>query len=183
MAPPLHCSVFFLVRRLHIRTFEVCLSPSDVVSPWLKFQTKTDCIPQHPYYMYVNYLAPCYAVDWHMGPSLHCYAFVQVGRWSWILGNLGCIWSEWYCKVRSWGSKQTETVSHSIHIICKHTKCFSTLPWCGWAYGSILTLLHMCSWGCIMKLGCVWLSLCDDVRSCLGLFTSTDCVPHPYHIS
>jgi len=56
--------------------------------------------------------------------------------WGWVILYCPC-----------WSSKQTQIASHSIHIICKCAKCFSTLLCCGLSYGSILTLLRFFAGG------------------------------------
>ena len=52
--------------------------------------------------------------------------------------------------VMSWLRLQTP-VDCIPHTNPMYTKCFSTLICCEWAYGSTLTLLRLCRWGCILR--------------------------------
>ena len=68
------------------------------------------------------------------------------------------------------------------HPYWMYAKCFGTLIWCEWSYGSILTLLGICAgW----EIGFVFLGVdlrqSDVVMSWLRLHKQApDCIPHPY---
>ena len=61
-----------------------------------------------------------------------------------------------------------------------YAKCFGTLIWCEWPYGSTLTLLGLCRWGADLGFLGVDLSPSDVVMSWLRLQQASDCIPHPY---
>ena len=64
-----------------------------------------------------------------------------------------------------------------------YSKCLRTLICCGWAYGSILILLHQSSrLGLDVDVGYlgVDLSLSDDVMPRWRLKPPMGCIPHPY---
>jgi len=66
------------------------------------------------------------------------------------------------------------------HPYWMYTKCFSTLRFCGWAYGcTLMPHRYMSRWGGFWENG-VWLSLYDIAVSWLRLKTPIDCIPHPY---
>jgi hypothetical protein len=80
----------------------VCSSLTDIVRSMLRLQTNTDCIPQHQYHMIniQSVLAPCYVVDGHMGPPLHCYTCAARGAW-WFLDVWLCVKPMQWCKIMS----------------------------------------------------------------------------------
>ena len=112
---------------------------------------------------------------WAHGCTL---TLLRLCRWGWNFAILGT-WLSLSDVVRSWLRLQSpvDYIPLPYHI---YTKCFSTLIYCGWAYGSTLTLLRLCRWGWIFtKLG-TWLSPSDVVRSWLRLQSPVDCISHPY---
>jgi hypothetical protein len=143
----------------------------------LRLQSPVDCIP-HPYHIYTK----CFSTLLYCGWAHECtLTLLCLCRWEWIFGKLGT-WLSPSDVVRSRFKLQTPVylIPHPYHI---YTKCFSTLIYCGWAHGCILTLLRLCRWGWIFaKLG-KWLSPSDVVGSWLRLRSPVDCIPHPYHIN
>jgi hypothetical protein len=81
----------------------------------------------------------------------------------------------------SWLRLQTrlECIPHPCHM---YTKCFSTLICCGWAYGSALTLLHLCRSGVDLRKIGLSPSTSDVVLSWLRQQTHLECIPHPCHM-
>ncbi len=64
------------------------------------------------------------------------------------------------------------------HSYWMYTKCFGSLRWCEWAYGSTLTLLSLCRWGDDFVFLGVDLSLSDVVMSWLRLQEASDGTSH-----
>ena len=114
---------------------------------------------------------------WAYGCTL---TLLRMCRWGWILGKLGA-WLSPSDAVRSWLRLQSpvDCIPHPYHI---YTKCFSTLIYCGWAYGPTLTLLRLCRSGVDFRIIGVGPSPSDVVMSWLRLQTPMDCIPHPYHM-
>ena len=83
--------------------------------------------------------------------------------------------------VMSWLRLQTclDCIPHLYHM---YTQCFSTLICCGWAYGSALTLLHLCRSGVDFRKIGLSPSPSDVVMSRLMLQTHLESTPHPCHM-
>ncbi len=81
----------------------------------------------------------------------------------------------------SWSRLQTclECIQHPYHM---YTQCFNTLICLGWAYGSALTLLHLCRSGVEFRKIGLSPSPSDVVMSWLRLQTHLESIPHPYHM-
>jgi hypothetical protein len=81
--------------------------------------------------------------------------------------------------VMSWLRLQhaSDWISHPYWV---YTKCFGTLIWCEWTYGSTLTLLGLCRWGVGFGVLGADLSPSDVVMSLLRLQHASDWIPHPY---
>jgi hypothetical protein len=83
--------------------------------------------------------ASLYAVDGHMGVFLHCYTCAVVGP---IMEILGMIEPQWLFSIMveavnlCWGLHPTSTLME--YEMFEHLYIC-----CGWAYGSILTLLYL----------------------------------------
>ena len=151
-------------------------SPSDVVMSWLRLQTHLECIP-HPCHMYTQCFSTLICRGWAYGCTLTLLRLCRSGGEFWIIGvgrslsNAGM----------SWLRLQThlESTPHPCHM---YTKCFSTLICCGWAYGSALTLLHLCRSGVDLRKIGLSPSPSDVVLSWLRLQTHLECIPHPFHM-
>jgi hypothetical protein len=83
--------------------------------------------------------------------------------------------------VISWLRLQTclDYIPHPCHM---YTQCFNTLICCGWAYGSTLTLLRLCSSGVDIRKIELSPSPSDGVMSWLRLQIRLECIPHPCHM-
>ncbi len=115
-----------------------------------------------------------------MGIWVHPYTVTPLQVGGRFLDNWGRSEPEWCYNVMSDASNPMDCIPHPYHI---YTKSFSTLIWCGWAYGSTLTLLCRCRSGVnFWKIG-AGLSPSDVAMSWLMLQTPVDCIPHPYHIN
>ena len=123
------------------RKIGVGRSLSDVIMSWLRLQTRTDCIP-HPNHMYTKYFSILLSCGWAYGSARTLLLFCQVGQ---DFGKIRVRLSP-SDVVRSCFRLQNrlECIQHPYYM---YTKCFITLICCGWAYGSALTLLHLCRSG------------------------------------
>ena len=83
--------------------------------------------------------------------------------------------------VISWLRLQTclNYIPHPCHM---YTQCFNTLICCGWAYGSTLTLLRLCSSGVDFRKIELSPSPSDVVMSWLRLQTRLEYIPNPCHL-
>jgi hypothetical protein len=140
MGPPLHCYTCagqgWILGKLGMSP-----SPSDVVMSWLRLQTHLDCIP-HPCHMYTKCFSTLICCGWAYGSALTLLCLCRLGvdfRKIYVGPSPSDV-------VMSWLRLQThmDCIPHPCHM---YTKCFSTLICCGWAYGSALTLLHLCRSG------------------------------------
>jgi hypothetical protein len=81
--------------------------------------------------------------------------------------------------VMSWLRLQ-QALDWTPHPYWMYAKCFGTLIWCEWAYGSTLTLISLCRWGADLVFFGVDLSPSDVVMSWSRLQQASDWIPHPY---
>jgi len=146
------------------------------MSWWLRLQTPMDCIP-HPYCMYTKCFSTLICCGWAYGYTLTLLRRCRSGVDLWKIGA-GLSPSD---VVMSWLMLQTpvDCIPHPYHV---YKQCFSTLICCEWAYGSTLTLLHLCWSGVNFRKIGVGLSPSVVVMSWLRLQTPIDCIPHPYHM-
>jgi len=70
-------------------------SPSDIEMSWFLLQAHLECFP-HPYHIYRKCLAPWYAMDVHMGGSLHCCVCSAMDG---FLDDGGMTKHKWCCNV------------------------------------------------------------------------------------
>jgi hypothetical protein len=117
------------------------MSDVDVVMSWLRLQNHLECIT-HPCHLYTKCLITLICRGWAYGCALTLLRLCRSGVDFRKIGE-GQSLSD---VVISWLRLQTclECIPHPCHM---YTKCFSTLICCGWAYGSTLTLLCLCSSG------------------------------------
>ncbi len=152
------------------------MSPSDVVRSCLRLQNCLECI-QHPYHMYTKCFITLICCGWGYGSALTPLCLSRSGV---EFRKIGVGWSL-SDVVMSWLRLQTclECIPHPCHM---YTKCFSTLICLGWAYGSALTLLHLCRSGVDFRKIGLGPSPSDVVMSWLRLQTHLESIPHPNHM-
>jgi len=93
------------------------------------------------------------------------------------------VWPSQYDVAVSWLRLQTP-INCVPHPYWLYTKYFSTLRYCGWAYGCILNpyaVIHL-QVGVSLRKNGVWLSPYDVGVSLLRLRNPIDCIQHPYRI-
>jgi len=110
----------------------VDLSLSDVVMSWLRLQQASDCIP-HPYWMYTQCFGSLRWCEWAYESSL---TLLGLCRWGAYFGFLVVHLSlRDVVVVMSW--LRLQQASYWIpHPYWMYAKCFGTLIWCEWSYGS-----------------------------------------------
>ena len=137
---------------VNCRKIGIGLSPSDVVRSWLRLQIRLECIP-HSCYMYTKCYRTLICCGWVYGSTLTVLHLCRSGVDCRKTG-LGLSPSD---VVRSWFRPQTrlECIPQSCYM---YTKVYRTLIFCGWAYGSILTVLRLCRSGVICRKIGKWLS-------------------------
>ena len=143
---------------------------------WLRLQTHLESIP-HLFHMYTKCFRTLICCGWAYVCALTLLRLCRSGEDFRKIG-VGRSLSD---VVMSWLRLQTclECIPHPCHM---YTQCFSTLICCGWAYGSALTLLHLCRSGVDFRKIGLSPSPSDVVMSWLRLQTRLECIPHPCHM-
>ncbi len=119
--------------------YGVHLSPSDVCMAWLMLQTPVDCIP-HLYWMYTKCFRTLTCCGWAYWYTFTLLCLWRSGMDFWKTG-VGLRPSDialWMLRLQ----EASDCIPHPFHM---YTSVFSTLICYGWAYGSTLTLLCLCS--------------------------------------
>ena len=124
----------------------VLLSLRDVVivMSWVRLQQASDWIP-HPYWMYAKCFGTLIWCEWSYGSTIYTGRHVQVGAYFFFLGGVDLSQSDVVISRLRLVQQASDCIPHSYWM---YTKCFGSLRWCEWAYGSTLTLLcYPCAGG------------------------------------
>ena len=117
------------------------LSPSDVVMSWLRLQHASDWI-SHPYWMYTKFFGTLIWCKWTYGSTLALLGLCRSGV------DFGVLGADLSPSDVVMSLLRLQHASDWIpHPYWMYTKCFGTLIWCEWTYGSTLILLGLCRWG------------------------------------